>query len=401
MTEARPFVQGAADEWHRGYELHRAMHRVFFTGGSGGELGSYELSQSRVAGIFDTGRQNCISSAMLYTVLGRSFDMPVRGVLVPTHAFVEVGPPGGRILEVETTSPTGFDLVHDERFFREGAAKWSSSHGLRPVTLDEYQHREIVEPYRLMAAAMAQQSGRPASSKEDRDRLLEAAAVVDPDSAEWQRLRAQVYMLEADSLFKAGAARTIVKMFDCIGPSLTAVMARASKDAKTMQDLAWLRWYYADALAITGRGQEAVAIADRSPRAGLGGGRQAAGEPLQPARRPDAGAHDEQGLRRRDEGDAEAPRRLPGDASLRQQPERRLQELVGRLPEPFDRAPDRGRLASRAAGPPGVHGAATRRRGVPRRSERAREPPPVLTIARRGDGSDAIFQGLPLAPGGR
>ena len=261
VTDARPFVDGATDDWHHGYELNRAMHRALFTGGGGGELGSYELNQSRVAGIFDTGRQNCISSAMLFSVLARSFGIPVRGVLVPTHAFIEMGPPGGKTLEVETTSATGFDLVHDERFFREGAAKWSSSRGLRPVTLEEYEHRQVVEPYRLMADGMAQQAGRSTSSKEDKYRLMEAAAAVDPDSVEWQRFRAQVYLLEANDLFKAGAQHTVVRLFDCVGPSLSAVMAHA-KDPETLRALTWARWNYANALQVTGRSEEAVRIAD-------------------------------------------------------------------------------------------------------------------------------------------
>ncbi len=261
VADARAAVDGAVDDWHRGYELNRAMHHALFTGGAGGELGSYELDQSRVAGIFDTGRQNCISSAMLFAVLARSFGMPVRGVLVPTHAFIEMGPPDAKSLEVETTTDRGFDWVHDERFFREGASKWSSSRGLRPVTLAEYEHRDIVEPYRLMAAGMAQQAWRATSSKEDRHRLIEVAGVVDPESVEWQRSRAQDYLKEADDLFKAGAQRTIVKMFDCVGPSLSAVLAR-TKEPETLRSLAWGRWYYANALEVAGRGDEPGVIAD-------------------------------------------------------------------------------------------------------------------------------------------
>ena len=34
----------AADEWHRGYELHRAMQRTFFQGGNA-ELGGYDFYQ--------------------------------------------------------------------------------------------------------------------------------------------------------------------------------------------------------------------------------------------------------------------------------------------------------------------------------------------------------------------
>lgn len=260
VTEVRPAVDGAADDWHRGYEVNRAMHRVFFHGGSG-ELGSYEVNQSRVAGIFDTGRYNCISSAMLFAVLARGFGMPVRGVQVPTHMFIELGAPGGKILEVETTSDTGFDQVHDERFFRESGAKWSSERGLRPVTFDDYQHRQILEPYRLMSAGMKNQ-GALSPRPEDKSRLFEAAALVDPDDVEARTLRVQAYAVEAQSLSRQNASRTVVKMFEAVWPAMAELATKAGKDDKTLRWVGWSRWFYASALGAIGRGNEATAIAD-------------------------------------------------------------------------------------------------------------------------------------------
>src|SRR5262245_52088116 len=153
LAAEKPAVDGAADDWHRGYELNRAMHRVFFNG-ERTELGSYDFYQSRLTGIFTQGRYNCLSSAVLFAILARGYGLPVRAAVVPTHVFVEMGQPGAKIIEVETTSDTGFDWVHDQRFYAEEAAGWSSRRGLRPVTLDDYQHRSIVAPHRLMALAM-------------------------------------------------------------------------------------------------------------------------------------------------------------------------------------------------------------------------------------------------------
>jgi hypothetical protein len=258
IAEVRSTVQGATDDWHRGYELNRAVHRAFFTG-ERTELGAYQLTQGRLTGIFDTGHYNCISSAILYTILAREFDMPVRGVLVPTHAFVELGPPGGKTLEVETTSDTGFDLVHDARFFAESAARWSSQRGLRPVTLDEYQHRRIVEPLGLVAQSMREQAG---NAGEQRGRLAEAWATVDPDDAEAQLVRVHAYHDEARELWMAKASRTIVRMFDAVGPTLTAVTARWKANRDLMGVAAWTIWYYADALLVLGRGDDGVTIAN-------------------------------------------------------------------------------------------------------------------------------------------
>jgi tetratricopeptide (TPR) repeat protein len=258
VTETRPRVETAKDDWHRGYELHRAMHRVFFKS-EGPGLDRYELHQSRFTGLFQTGRYNCISSAMLFTVLARAFDMPVRGVSVPTHAFAELALASDKTLEVETTSNTGFDHVHDERFYREAAAEWSSSRGLAPVTFEQYQRRQILEPYRLMALGMLNQTIY--EKGEAQARLAEAAAFVDPASVEAQRMRVQLYITEANDLYEQGAARTTIKMFECLGPTLVEAESQLSADANSLRLLAWTRWYYADALAVAGRGDEAVAIA--------------------------------------------------------------------------------------------------------------------------------------------
>src|SRR5262245_29280265 len=60
LASVKPTVEAAADDWHRGYELHRAMHRAFFAG-QGAELGGYEFHQARVTGIFTSGHYNCLS----------------------------------------------------------------------------------------------------------------------------------------------------------------------------------------------------------------------------------------------------------------------------------------------------------------------------------------------------
>ena len=259
LADEKPTIDAAGDDWHRGYELNRAMHRTFF-GGERTELGSYDFNQARLTGIFTSGHYNCLSSAVLYTVLARAFGLPVRAVVVPTHVFVELGAPDGSSgrppIEVETTSDTGFDWVHDARFYREDAARWSSNRGLRPVTYDEYQHRTIIEPYRLMALAM--RDARSGDNDADRHRLRELAALVDVDDVETQRDRAQTIVNESIDLYNAKAWRTIVRMFDVVEPAMDAIGAK-THDAQTGQLVSWTTWSYANALMIVGRTDEAMA----------------------------------------------------------------------------------------------------------------------------------------------
>jgi len=258
VADMRPVMDRAGDDWHRGYELNRAMHRAFFNG-EATDLAGYDFDQARVTGIFASGRYNCLSSAMLFAVLARAFGLPVRGVVVPTHVFIELGARGGKVVEVETTSATGFDWVHDERFYRDEAAGWSGRRGLRPVTLEEYRHRAIIEPYRLMAVGLT--NVHAGESPQDRSRADELAALVDPDDPVLLKNRIQTYVNEAVGLFQAKAWRTMATLFDNVAPAVADAAAR-SRDPQTLQLVAWANWNRANALMIVGRAGEAVALAD-------------------------------------------------------------------------------------------------------------------------------------------
>jgi hypothetical protein len=255
-AEVKPSVDEATDDWHRGYALNRAMHRLLFRGAET-ELGGYDFNQPRVSSIFTTGRYNCLSSAMLYVVIARSFALPVRAAMLPTHVFVELGPPGGKIIEVETTSATGFDWVHDERFYREQAAEWSSRRGLRPTTLDDYRRRTILEPHQLVARAML--NAYAGEGQQDRARRNELAGVIDPDDAQMRRSRVRAYVAEAHDLDELKAWRTTVKMFDVVTPALVELRTK-STDAETLEMLSWAGWFNADALMVVGRQEDAMTL---------------------------------------------------------------------------------------------------------------------------------------------
>jgi len=262
IASARPAVARAADPWHRGYELHRAMHRTFLSGASGdkGELGGYDFYQGRITGIFTSGTYNCLSSAVLFTVLAREVGLPVRAAVVPTHVFLELGEPGRKVIEIETTSSTGFDWIHDERFYREGATAWSARRGLRPTTIEEYRSRRIIAPYQLMALAM--RDGHRAGGEPDQHRLDELAGVVDPDDPEAQQARLRVYANEGHDLFEAKAWRTMVKLFDTVGPAVDEIASK-SKDGQARELASWANWYHAHALMMVGRQEEGVAAMAR------------------------------------------------------------------------------------------------------------------------------------------
>jgi hypothetical protein len=50
VAQVRPSIEQARDDWHRGYELHRAMHRTLLRS-QGSGLANYELNQSKITRI--------------------------------------------------------------------------------------------------------------------------------------------------------------------------------------------------------------------------------------------------------------------------------------------------------------------------------------------------------------
>lgn len=178
----------------RGEKLLHAMHAGFFAGGGKGRntelIGGYNEAQSRVSGIFHNGRFNCISSAILYMVLARYFELDVEGVIMPQHAFVQIRGENGRPIEVETTSNYGYDLTHDAEFYRNRFTRFSLSRNLPVPTYADYLKRQVLPPYRLIAENMnTQHTAKARMEASDRQRLSEMTGYLDPDTAASQLIR--------------------------------------------------------------------------------------------------------------------------------------------------------------------------------------------------------------------
>jgi hypothetical protein len=77
----------------------------------------------------------------------------------------------------------------------------------------------------------------------------------------------QLYVNEANDLREAKAAHTVARFLECVTPAISDAAQRRANDLETMQYVAWLRWYQAEALATVGRADDAAAIAE----AGLDG----------------------------------------------------------------------------------------------------------------------------------
>ncbi len=95
----------------KGTQLERAqavfefMHARFLWGG-------YQLDRTDLALTLDEGKYNCVTASVLFHVLACRFGLAVWGLEMTGHAMCRLAVPGGTI-DVETTCPTWFRLMHD------------------------------------------------------------------------------------------------------------------------------------------------------------------------------------------------------------------------------------------------------------------------------------------------
>jgi tetratricopeptide (TPR) repeat protein len=241
VAKERPLLAAEKTAWQKGYRLHRDMHTAFFPAAAdaksaegGGAQPGYDAAQSALTGIFADGTYN--------------------GVVLSSHAFAEITLPDGKVIEVETTTPTGYDWVHDEKFYKQRAAAWFSSRGLPASSYKDYQARSILDPVRLIAGNMwNQHTGSGRMRTVDRYRLAEARAWIDPDDAEAQNNRVAVYAAEYGWLSKREDWPTVDRFLRAVGPALPALRKRWDADAELANHIAWLPYYHAHALRALGK----------------------------------------------------------------------------------------------------------------------------------------------------
>jgi tetratricopeptide (TPR) repeat protein len=212
-----------------------------------------------LSALLETGNYNCISSAILYLILARDFGLEARGVLLSSHIFVQVNLAGGKALEIETTSATGYDWVHDERFYEEKAENWSRTRGFAPATYQEYLKRSIVSPYEVILHNLTNQhTGRGKIKSSDKNRLEEARGYLDAEDKPAQAARLNVYQREFSARKKKNDFSSLVRMFQIVSPIFQALESRWPQDKEILNLLAWMRYEYGYSLQMTGKSGAAL-----------------------------------------------------------------------------------------------------------------------------------------------
>jgi tetratricopeptide (TPR) repeat protein len=128
-------------------------------------LKNYALNQTRLDEILTTGRYNCVSSAVLYTIFAGAVGLEVRGVMTRDHAFATVLAETDQI-DVETTNPYGFD-PGNRREFHDDFGKVT---GFAYVPARNYRDRVTISPLELASLILSNRI----ADLESRGRYVEA-----------------------------------------------------------------------------------------------------------------------------------------------------------------------------------------------------------------------------------
>ena len=259
VDQLRPEIAKTKTFREKGNVLHQAMHKEFFLKSRGSNPAGYSLNQSRLTEIFTTQKYNCISSAMLYMILARYYNFNVNGVLLPTHAFIQIESPEGTIIEVETTSITGYGWIHNKKFYKKQAVGWFKFRGLRSSTYKDYQNRRIVAPHLLIAADMNLQHTTPERMNSlDRLRMSEIFAYTDPNNRTAQLNMLIAYNDQFNRYKSKKDFKTLERLFGRTDSLITWLRKNWKNDYEIQNMIAWLDYEYAYTLHHVGKHDRAL-----------------------------------------------------------------------------------------------------------------------------------------------
>ena len=248
----------------RARELFLGMHKTFF-GPEPKPMSlpdNYRAEQSQISGIFEDRHFNCISSAMLYIVIARKAGLEVDGVVLPSHAFVQLTTNSGEVVDIETTSLGGFAQVHDETFYDTSAGNWFSDRGLALPTHQDYLEREIVSPYRLGLFNMTNQhTSEQRMPYADRMRLAELRGYLLPEDVAAQKSRLAYYYQEFAHFSEREDFNAALRMFDQVAPYLADQGSMHPGDQEFVSLLTAVEAQMAETLIQQGRQDEGLDLA--------------------------------------------------------------------------------------------------------------------------------------------
>jgi tetratricopeptide (TPR) repeat protein len=171
VDKARTATKEAKSPREKGEKLLEFLH-------AGPMAKGYSSEQTLLSELLDSGKYNCVSSAVLYNIVAGRLGLEVRAVEIPRHVY-SVIVVDGKSIDVETTNAHGFDPANPEQ--RE---KLRKEKGII-VQADKHDEKgREVSDLGLVAVIWANRSKALADAKRYHDAALAGfrALNLDPES---------------------------------------------------------------------------------------------------------------------------------------------------------------------------------------------------------------------------
>jgi tetratricopeptide (TPR) repeat protein len=130
-------------------------------------LKRYSLNQTQLDVLLSTGTYNCVSSAVLYLILGTSVGLDIKGVVTRDHAFITVHADGADdLIDIETTNKFGFNPGSKKEF----TDNFGKTTGFAYGPPGNYRNRAQISPIELVSLIISNRI----SALESRKRFADA-----------------------------------------------------------------------------------------------------------------------------------------------------------------------------------------------------------------------------------
>ncbi len=211
VSEIASELQGK-DDYQKGKIIFERMQQHFLKNiPEQGIPINYDADQSQLSVLLSSSQYNCVSSALLYMILAKYFDLEVEAVIVPSHIFAQLRI-GGKIIEVETTTYNGYDFDYNNFFnsSNNSHSDWSRDRGIEGFNINTYHNREIISPIQAILHNMNNQHTSPVRMNEViRYKLLETRGYL--DNTNHDALRGRIVVLH-NSLLAADNSNDVSRI---------------------------------------------------------------------------------------------------------------------------------------------------------------------------------------------
>lgn len=182
--------------------IHRELHDRL--------LLRYRASADGLDGVLQRGEYNCVSAVLLYAWLAHGLGIEAQVVESPGHLFLRI-PTGADPVDIETTSPRGFDLRHRYRRFRKFALAY------KYATAEDFDSRGAASLYDEYLGVASVVEPRAAVGYLWRNRAVRALEVGDNVAAArffHEAHRTHPTAVEGDPDVRSALARSFLVEYD-------------------------------------------------------------------------------------------------------------------------------------------------------------------------------------------